>query len=276
MDVFRNKVAIITGGASGIGRALGAALVSRGARVVLADINAEGIRETAAMLAPHGVVSGVVADVTDAAAVERMVNETVAAHGRLDYLFNNAGIAIMGDARYMTVADWNRLIDVNLRGVVHGVAAAYPLMVRQGFGHIVNTASAAGLSATPGATGYAMTKHAVVGLSTSLRCEAAGLGVKVSVVCPGFIDTPMKDATRFVNAADRDAVLKSLPFKLYPADACARAILRGVERNQPIIVVTAAAKFTWLLYRAAPGLVMRIARRIAERNPLVAPRPTQL
>ena len=128
-------------------------------------------------------------------------------------------------------------------------------MIRQGFGHIVNTASLAGLVPTPGATGYATTKHAVVGLSTGLRAEGAGLGVKVSVVCPGVIDTPLKYGTRLINPdADREKLLNSLPFKLYPADACARDILRGVARNRPIIVVTRSAKLTALFFRLAPSL----------------------
>jgi short-subunit dehydrogenase len=208
-------------------------------------------------------------DVTDAGAVERLVHETAERHGRLDYMFNNAGIAIMGHARLMSLADWNRLIDINIRGVVHGVAAAYPLMIRQGFGHIVNTASAAGLLPTPGGTGYALTKHAVVGLSVSLREEATLYGVKVSVVCPGFVDTPIKDATRLLGV-EREAVLSNLPVKLYPAEACARDALRGVERNRAVIVVTAPAKVGWLFYRLAPRLMARVMGREASRNPLLA------
>ena len=173
MDIFADKVAIVTGGASGIGQALGAALVQRGARVVLADVNGEGAQAAARALVPRGAVTSATLDVTDAVSVERVVNEAVGAHGRLDYLFNNAGIAIMGDARHMTLADWTRIVDVNLRGVVHGVVAAYPIMIRQGFGHIVNTASLAGLIPTPGAAAYATTKHALVGLSTALRGEWA-------------------------------------------------------------------------------------------------------
>lgn len=264
MDTFADKVAIVTGGASGIGRALGAALVQRGARVVLADVNGEGVQAAARAL----VASSATLDVTDATSVERVVHDAVGAHGRLDYLFNNAGIAIMGDARHMTLADWNRLVDVNLRGVIHGVNAAYPLMIRQGFGHIVNTASLAGLTPTPGATGYATTKHALVGLSLSLRGEAAAYGVRVSVVCPGLIDTPIKDATRWLNT-DRDTVLNSMPFRLHPADACARDILRGVARNEAIIVVTALAKTAWLLYRIAPRLTLRWSQWIAQRSPLL-------
>jgi NAD(P)-dependent dehydrogenase (short-subunit alcohol dehydrogenase family) len=269
MDFFTGKVAIVTGGASGIGRALGVELVRRGARVVLADVNGEGAQAVARALVPSGAATGATVDVTGAAEVERVVHETVATHGRLDYLINNAGIAIMGDARHMTLADWNHLVDVNLRGVIHGIAAAYPLMIRQGFGHIVNTASLTGLTPTPGATGYATTKHAVVGLSLSLRGEAAAYGIKVSVACPGFIDTPIKDATRLLNV-DRETLLKSLPFRLYPADACARDILRGVERNDAIIVVTAVAKIAWLLYRIAPRLMLRWSRSVAERSALLS------
>jgi len=268
MAIFTDKVAIITGGASGIGRALGAALVQRGARVVLADVNGDGAQAVARALGPSGAATGATVDVSHAASVERVVQETVRTHGRLDYLFNNAGIAIMGDARHMTPEDWRRLVDINLRGVIHGVCSAYPLMIQQGFGHIVNTASLAGLTPTPGATGYATTKHAIVGLSLSLRGEAAGYGVRVSVVCPGFIDTPIKDATRFLET-ERDKVLSSIPFRLYPADACARDILRGVARNHAIIVVTAHAKVAWWLYRIAPRLMLRWSRSFAERSALL-------
>lgn len=265
MEPFRDKVAIVTGGASGIGRALGEELVRGGARVVLADVNGDGVERAAGEMSAAG---GVTVDVTDAAAVERLVAETAEQNGQVDYMFNNAGIAILGHARLMTLADWNRLIDVNVRGVVHGVAAAYPLMIRQGFGHIVNTASAAGLLPTPGGTGYALTKHAVVGLSVSLREEAARYGVKVSVVCPGFVDTPIKDAARLLGA-DKEAVLSDIPVPLYPAAACARDTLRGVARNRSVIVVTAPAKVGWLVYRLLPGLVARFMRRQAERNPLL-------
>jgi NAD(P)-dependent dehydrogenase (short-subunit alcohol dehydrogenase family) len=265
MNAFRDKVAIVTGGASGIGRALGGELVRGGARVVLADVNGDGVEQAARAMSAAGAAT---VDVTDAAAVERLVNETAERHGRLDYMFNNAGIAILGNARLMTLADWNRLIDVNVRGVVHGVSAAYPLMIRQGFGHIVNTASVAGLVPTPGGTGYALTKHAVVGLSLSLREEAAAFGVKVSVVCPGFVDTPIKDAARLLGA-DKESVLANMPVKLYPADACARDALRGVARNRGVIVVTTPAKVGWLLYRLVPGVVARIMGREAARNPIL-------
>ncbi|MFI5396511.1 MAG: SDR family NAD(P)-dependent oxidoreductase [Candidatus Binatia bacterium] len=270
MSAFADKVAIVTGGASGIGRALGQELAQRGARVVLADINGQQAQAAAgAMTSAGGRAQAAAVDVRDADAVQRLVTETAATYGRLDYMFNNAGIALAGKTRDMTLADWNRLIDVNVRGVVHGVVAAYPVMIAQGFGHIVNTASAAGITPTPGLTGYATTKHAVVGLSTSLRGEAARHGVRVSVLCPGLIDTPIKDNITLLNT-DRQALLKSIPIKLHPPEACARATLRGVERNQAIIVVTAFAKIGWLLYRLSPALMGRLIARGAQRSPVLA------
>jgi len=271
MDPFHGKIAIVTGGASGIGRAVGEQLVRRGARVVLADINGDSVRATTEAI---GAAGHATVDVTDAAALERLVHDTVATHGRLDYMFNNAGIAIMGEAHNMSLSDWTRLIDINLRGVVNGVLAAYPVMIRQRSGHIVNTASLAGLVPTPGATGYATTKHAVVGLSTGLRAEGAGLGVKVSVVCPGVIDTPLKYGTVLINPdADRDKLLNAIPFGLYPVEACARDILRGIERNRAIIVVTASAKLTSLFYRLAPSLFLRLAEWTSARSPLLSRQP---
>jgi NAD(P)-dependent dehydrogenase (short-subunit alcohol dehydrogenase family) len=270
MNTFTDKVAIVTGGASGIGRALGQELARRGTRVVLADINGQSAQAAAdAMTATGAQAQAVAIDVRDADAVHGLVTETAAAHGRLDFMFNNAGVALAGKTRDMTLADWNRLIDVNLRGVVHGVTAAYPVMIAQGFGHIVNTASAAGLTPTPRLTGYATTKHAVVGLSTSLRGEAARYGVRVSVVCPGLIDTPIKDTMTLLNI-DRQVMLSSIPLKLHPPEVCARAILRGMERNQAIIVVTAFAKIGWLLYRLSPALIGRLIARGAQRSIVLA------
>jgi len=182
-------------------------------------------------------------------------------------MFKNAGVALAGEVRDMTLSDWNRLIDVNVRGVVHGVAAAYPLMLAQGFGHIVNTASAAGLGPVPGFTAYAMTKHAVVGLSTSLRGEARRRGVRVSVVCPGMINTPLVQTMTLLNV-DRAAALQQV--RLLPAERCAASVLRGVAKNQAIIVVTPFAWITWRLYRLAPALVIRLLELGASRSPVLA------
>jgi NAD(P)-dependent dehydrogenase (short-subunit alcohol dehydrogenase family) len=275
---FDGAVAIVTGGASGIGRALGEALAGRGARVVLADVQAdlahavaEGIR------GKGGSATASALDVTDFAAVRRLVEATFEREGRLDYLFNNAGIGILGEARYYSIDDWTRILDVNLRGVIHGVQAAYPLMVHQGFGHIVNTASGAGLMPAPLVVGYCTTKYAVVGLSTSLRIEAATAGVRVSVLCPGVVRTPaLIDGGRFGRVVQPipPEVQRALidPQRPMPPDRFARRALAAVARNRAIVVIPTSWKVLWGLYRLTPAfgffvgkLALRITRRALER-----------
>ncbi len=156
MTSFDNKIVLVTGGGSGIGRALCAELGRRGATVAVSDIDGDAADATAATItAAGGNASSSRVDVTDAASVADWVADIKARHGRIDVMFNNAGIAIIGEALDMDLADWYRILDINVRGVVHGVHAVYPIMVDQGFGHIVNTASVAGLAPAPNLTAYA-------------------------------------------------------------------------------------------------------------------------
>jgi NAD(P)-dependent dehydrogenase (short-subunit alcohol dehydrogenase family) len=138
MEDFRNKIAIVTGGASGIGQALVEELGKQGAKVIVADIRLETTTR-------DGKVQTVQVDVSRAEQVQSLVDRVVSDYGHLDYIFNNAGISIWGEVRDMTVAHWNQIMDTNFKGAMHGVMAAYPVMLKQGFGHIVNTASLAGL-----------------------------------------------------------------------------------------------------------------------------------
>jgi NADP-dependent 3-hydroxy acid dehydrogenase YdfG len=258
MNIFNDKVAIVTGAASGIGQALSEELCRRGAHVILTDWKEDQVCEVSdAIPDTCGSASPVCLDVTDFEAVKALVDGTVKKHGRLDYIFNNAGIAVGGEVRDVDIDAWRKVLDVNLNGVVHGVAAAYPVMVKQGFGHIINTASIEGLVAFPGTASYVASKHAVVGLSNSLRLEGKDLGVKVSVVCPGHIKTPIFNDSEMVNI-DRQKILEyvaKIP-GITPAE-CAKEILKGVEKNKGIIVVTAFAKFLYLLQRISPRLAFR-------------------
>ena len=261
MSPFQDAIALVTGGASGIGRAVCEELGRRGAVVMVTDVNEAGARDVAAGIsASGGRASAARLDVRDAEAVRRLYEETAAAHGRLDYVFNNAGFAIVGEVQDLTPEHWRSILDVNLGGVVHGVSAAYPLMVRQGFGHIVNTASLAGLAGFPTATPYATTKYAVVGLSLSLRAEAEDLGVRVSVVCPGFIQTGIFDAGTYVHSR-KEELLRTIPFKFVRAGDAARAILRGVEKNQAVIVFPGYARLLWWLTRLHPGIAALFHRK---------------
>ena len=258
MEHFNDTVAIVTGGASGIGRALCDELSQRGATaVIVADINAEGAQQVASAITTRGGRAHVAhLDISQAVDVQKLVGDTASKYGRLDYMFNNAGIAIGGDMRDMDLEHWQHILDVNLWGVIYGTTAAYRVMTQQGFGHIVNTASLGGLIPEPMATAYATTKHAVVGLSTSLRAEAAELGIKVSVVCPGFVQTRVHDAATYIGIKRDDAISEiSSSIKMMDATDCARVILRGVERNKAIITDTALTRLLWWLYRLNPAIL---------------------
>ncbi len=263
------RIAIITGAASGIGQALARALVLRGDTVVVADIDGDGAERVASGLARQGpgAATSAALDVRDAAAVAALVDGTVDSHGRLDMMVNNAGIAIGGETHELLLAHWERIIDVNLRGVVHGVQAVYPIMVRQRSGHIVNTASLAGLLPSPGATAYAMTKHAVVGLSLSLRGEAAAYGVRVTAVCPGVVETPIldkggpDDLPKSPAAEHTREFFRHVQPRFYPADRMAQDIVRGIDRNAALIVAPASARLAWHIWRYTPQVVNRMTAR---------------
>jgi NAD(P)-dependent dehydrogenase (short-subunit alcohol dehydrogenase family) len=261
LRTYEGAVAVLTGGASGIGAAMGAVLCRAGATVILADRQGDVALEAAGRLrAAGGRAEAAACDVRDAAAVEALVESAFARHGRLDYLFNNAGIATGGEVLEHTLDDWRYIIDVNLLGVVHGVHAAYPRMVRQGFGHIVNTASTAGLVPTPGTTPYGTTKHAVVGLSRSLRAEARPHRVRVSVLCPGAIQTPiLLGGGRFGRMARPvpEAVQREFwaHFRPMGVDDFAARALRQVADDRAVIVVPAFWRVAIWLDRLFPALM---------------------
>jgi NAD(P)-dependent dehydrogenase (short-subunit alcohol dehydrogenase family) len=222
---------------------------------VAAEIRAGGGKATAAQL-----------DVRDYSAVEHVIQETVNRTGRLDYMFNNAGIAIGGPLSLHSMDDWKRIVDVNLIGVINGVHAAYRVMLEQGFGHIVNTASMAGLSAAPGATAYATTKHAVVGLSRSLRVEAAFDDIRVSVLCPGAIRTPIlagggqygKSYADITPEQERRMWDRARPMS---PETFAEKALAAVARNKSVIVIPSWWKLIWYADRLFPPLATAWARK---------------
>ncbi len=255
---FTGKQAIVTGAGSGIGAALCRALVASGAEVMCTDVDGDAAERTASSLGAGARFARL--DVTDATAVQAAVDEVVACTGRLDLMFNNAGIVWGGDTELLTLDQWNAIIDVNIRGVVHGVAAAYPQMIRQGGGHIVNTASMAGLTAAGQITSYVMTKHAVVGLSLALRSEAAARGVGVLVVCPSAVETPILDKGAVGGFVGRDYFLQGQGVKTaYDADRLARETLQAVVRNKAVLVKPRRAHAQWLLARLAPGFMQRMS-----------------
>lgn len=262
---FEKRIIIVTGGASGIGRALCQELARRGAIVVVADINFSGAQEAARAIASSGGTAFAArVDVRQAAEVQALVDDTVERHGRLDLIFNNAGIGVGGELQQLSLEHWRAAIEVNLMGVVYGVAAAYPVMARQHTGHIVNTASLAGLIASPGLAPYATTKGAVVSLTAALRAEGEALGVRASVVCPGFVDTAIYENALGAKLEKKE-LLDKLGLPVIPASQAAAAILRGVERNQAVIVFPRSARLLWRLTRFTPWLLAPFQRRMIQR-----------
>lgn len=250
-DRVRGRVAIVTGAASGIGFAVSRCLALAGATVVMADIDEERVARGAAEVG--GQAAPAVVDVTREAQVTGLVEGTVARHGRIDFMFNNAGIGGTLPFDEATTEHWERIISVNLWSAVHGTRAAYRQMRRQGSGHIVNTASVSGLAPWPMQTLYNTTKYAVVGLSATLRPEAAASGVRVSVVCPGMVDTGIFGVP-IIGRTDDSA---KAPTRAVPADRAAGIILRGVVRNRAVIVFPARARRGVWVQRHAPGVMAR-------------------
>ncbi|WKN47402.1 SDR family oxidoreductase [Nocardioides sp. Arc9.136] len=280
-DRFAGRQALVTGGGSGIGAALVRALVAAGADVVVADLDEAAAQRVAGAVTGPGTARAVQLDVTDAAAVQAAVDEVVERAGRIDLLFNNAGITFGGETEDLSLEHWDAIIDVNIRGVVHGVAAAYPHMVRQGAtggpgGHIVNTASMGGIMAAGLITSYVMTKHAVVGLSLALRTEAAAKGVGVTVLCPAAVETPILDKGHLGRFHGRDYYLKGQGVRRpLDADVLAAQALAAVAADRPMLVTPRPARVAWRVGRLAPSFANRAATRfVAKQRRLQARRAT--
>ena len=262
MEGLKRKVAIITGGGSGIGRALSEELGRLGAMVVVADIDPERAQVVASQI-PGARAAAL--DVSRREEVQLLVDRTVTDHGRLDYMFNNAGIpGVGGRTLDIGVEQWERVIGVNLMGVVYGTLSALKVMAAQGSGHIDNTSSMAGLIGVAMAPPYTSAKHGVVGLTMSMRTEAEALGVKMSVVCPGLVRTAIFDAAEVIGA-DKEKVF-DLIFgsreRMMSPERAARIILRGVSRNRAIIIFPFLARFIWWLYRLSPSMFAPLSRKL--------------
>ena len=199
-DPFRDRVAVITGGGGGIGRALARAFAAGGAHLVLADLHEDSLAEAKAQLSESGSrVLAVQTDVTRRESVEKLADAAFGHYGQVHIVCNNAGIAVLGPLTQATPADWEVTMATNFWGVVYGVDAFLPRLLEQKQGgHFVNTASMAGLVGMLGLGIYCASKFAVVGLSESLRRELHGSGIGVSVLCPMIVDTPIAENTRRV------------------------------------------------------------------------------
>jgi NAD(P)-dependent dehydrogenase (short-subunit alcohol dehydrogenase family) len=259
-EYFENKICIVTGAASGIGFALSEALLKVDAVVVMADRDTETLESSVGRLEEYsGRAYPVIVDVTKQEQVQQLIDNAANQHGGIDVLFNNAGIGGTLEIHTVTLEHWRRIIEINLWGVIYGIHAALPIMRCQGRGHIVNTASIAGLMPFPYQALYATTKYGVVGMSECLRFELADEGISVSVVCPGDV------ATRIYGTpiiGERQEVKP--PPGAITAEEAADTILNGVAKKEGIIALPERTRQLWREYwsspEAADGFFLGIAR----------------
>jgi NAD(P)-dependent dehydrogenase (short-subunit alcohol dehydrogenase family) len=237
MDDFSGKVAFVTGGASGIGYALAQSFAAEGAKVVLADIEAGALEKAEAELRDGGAeVVGAHCDVSDPASVEAAAAKAIDAFGKIHVLCNNAGVAPAGEMDQTTPDDWKWCLGVNLMGVVHGCQSIVPRIKAHGEGgHVVNTASIAGLMALPTLGIYTATKYAVVGISETLRGELAPFDIGVSVLCPSFVKTQLHTSARNrpaeLGAGEPDAFMTQMLANATEPREISDRVVRSIKRG---------------------------------------------
>ena len=267
---FDDKTVLVTGAASGIGRATALLFASRGARLFLCDKNQTGLEETASLAGVLGKrvrIDRVDVSNRDAMrAYSELVQREVES---IDVLVNNAGVGVAGTFLDTTLEDWDYILGINLLGVVHGCHFFVPAMVRRGAGgHVVNIASAAGFAAPGDMAAYAATKFGVVGFSEALRSELSEHRIGVSAVCPGMVNTPITAASRYRGERalrDREKVAEAFRKRNYGPEKVAEAIASAVVTNKGFVPVGPEAWVLYALKRVSPRLVARLMRAGRER-----------
>jgi NAD(P)-dependent dehydrogenase (short-subunit alcohol dehydrogenase family) len=250
---FRDKVVVITGAGSGIGRATALAFASEGADLVIADQHEDRLAQVSdeiGRLGARALQRRV--DVSDRAQVEGFAGFVLAERGRVDILHNNAGVAIGGSFEATSVEDFQWIFSINYWGALFCIKAFLPHMIARKYGHIVNTSSVAGLCAAPGMSAYCSTKFAVAGLGESLRAELRKYGIGVTTICPGIINTRIvADGRMHTNEASRSGREKLVDFykKGWPPERVARAVLKAVKKNRSVVPVGPEAWLQWFSKR---------------------------
>lgn len=259
---FKNKVAVITGGGSGIGQALAMVLGEKGCNLALVDVNEKGMQETKRKLRGKGLkITTHVADVSNEKAMRALAADVAAAQGKINLLFNNAGITYAKSFEGHSLADWKKIIGVNIWGVIYGCHFFLPYLKEQaGEAHIINLSSMVAFMGPPEQTSYSATKAAIKGFSESLWAELHGEGVGVTVVHPGAIRTGIMDeALKSAENQDAFAKTKAMVDKMaMPADKAAKKILKAVRKDKMRVVVGLDALFFESAKRAMPEEIHRM------------------
>jgi NAD(P)-dependent dehydrogenase (short-subunit alcohol dehydrogenase family) len=263
---LRGRTAVVTGAASGIGRALAFALAERGCNLALVDIDEDGLAKVTAATSVRGVaVSSYRLDVADRDGVAALPEKVRADHGRVDLLFNNAGVAIGGTFEQVSEEDFDWLFSINFFGVVRMTRGLLPLLKESDDARIINLSSVFGLIAPPGHAAYVASKFAVRGFSLSLRHELEGTNVGVTVVHPGGVATSISDSARVPKDAPAEIVeqrrAEAKRFLRMPPETAAEIILKAVERRQPRVLVGNDAKAAAWLERVSPTAYWRLLGR---------------
>jgi NAD(P)-dependent dehydrogenase (short-subunit alcohol dehydrogenase family) len=262
---FQDAVTVVIGGTSGIGRATASLLARRGARVWIGGRNQEAVDATLAELNTLGsTIRGAKVDVTSRESVATFIDAVCAEAGHVDHFFNFAGDALLAYLEETSPEQWRHMIDVNLMGIIHGVDAVYPRMKKRGSGHIVNASSLAGLVPLPASAAYCASKYGAVGLSQALRVEGAAFGVRVSVVCPAAVKTPLFQRATYVGFDPRVLEQNPPPGGFMDPAACADEILVGVARNVAVITPGPATQ-VWRMSRLLPSLWSTAARSFGRK-----------
>ena len=265
-QVFSGKIAIVTGAASGLGQGFSIEIAKAGGIVIAADIDQEGVEKTVATIeSSGGKAEAHKLDVADQATVAALVDGTVEKYGRIDYIFNNAGIAVQGLVEEIPIEHWDAIVDVNLKGVIYGTSAAYKHMVKQGNGHIVNTASLAGLVPSPLLAPYSTVKFGVVGLSDSLRVEAQAKGVDVTALCPGFIESGIYGSSLTSGDFNEEVFRANLPL-IVPLEKGVKKLLDGVVKKKRIVTLPFYAHPLIWGYKLTPSIAIKISGKLAARQ----------
>ena len=269
MKIENGTKVFITGAASGIGRATALAMARRGAHLFLTDINEKGLMETCNLISSSGtaVCRQQAFDITRLDAVQVFANELHHDFGPMDIVINNAGIALFGLVEEMTHDHWQKVINTNLWGVIHGIESFLPKMIYAKKGHLVNISSTAGLAGLPWHAAYSSAKWGLVGLSEVLRYDLMQHNIGVTVICPGAVDTPLKNSTPILGV-DRESKKAKMLIQRFEKHAVtpeyvADLIINAIEKNKFLVITSFDIKALYFVKRYCPPIYHFVMKKLS-------------